>query len=375
MTPAPRGYNSMLACRYPVLVVAVFLASAAAAQQSGPPAQVRDSRISLDVVVTPKSGPPVNDLQQQDFTILDNKVPARIASFQAVDSGQDPIAVTIVIDAVNADYHTVAYEREQVDKFLRADEGDLDYYTNLAVLTDEGIQILGDFSKDGNSLGASLDRDAVALRFVRRSAGFYGAAERFQISCEGLHELVQREAARPGRKILIWVSPGWPLLSGPEVQLDTKEQQSFFEDIVGFSSDLRQSRTTLYSIDPGGTNESIGRDTYWEVFVKGINKPGQVSAGNLGLQVLATQSGGVALNSDNDIAALLHRCLSDTRAYYEISFEAPAGNGEREYHRVEVRIAKRGLTARTRQGYYSGPEPNWRPEFPTPIPSGGANLP
>lgn len=374
MASAPRGHKSMLACRYPVLVVAVFLASAAAAQQSGPPAQVRDSRISLDVVVTPKSGPPVGDLQQQDFTILDNKVPEKITSFQVVDGAQAPIAVTIVIDAVNADYHTVAYEREQIDKFLRADGGDLDHYTNLAVLTDHGIQILGDFSKDGNSLSASLDHYTVDLRFLRRSAGFYGAAERFQISCEGLHELVQREAARPGRKILIWVSPGWPLLSGPEVQLDTKEQQQFFQDIVGFSSDLRQSRTTLYSIDPAGTNDPIARDTYWEVFVKGISKPGQVAAGNLGLQVLATQSGGVAFSFENDIAALLHRCLSDTRAYYEISFEPTAGNGEREYHHLEVRIAKRGLTARTRQGYYAGPEPSWRPRFPMLVPTGNTNL-
>jgi VWFA-related protein len=359
----------MLINRCTLLLVAFFLASVSAARQSNPSAQVRDSRISLDVVVTPKSGPPVSGLQQQDFTILDNKVPQRIASFRAVDGAQAPIAVTIVIDAVNADYHTVAYERDQIDRFLRADGGDLDHLTNLAVLTDTGIQVLGDFSKDGNRLSASLDHYAVSLRLWRRSS-FYGGADRFQISGEGLQDLIQREAARPGRKILIWVSPGWPLLSGPEVQLDTKEQQIFFRDIVGFSTDLRQNRMTLYSIDPAGANDQIARDTYWEVFVKGISKPGQVSVGNLGLQVLATQSGGVALSFDNDIAALLHRCLSDTRAYYEISFEPPAGNGETEYHHLEVRIARPGLTARTRQGYYSGPESNWQPEFPTPVKSG-----
>jgi hypothetical protein len=34
--------------------------------------------ICLDVVVTPKSGPPVSSLQQQDFIVLDNKVPQTI---------------------------------------------------------------------------------------------------------------------------------------------------------------------------------------------------------------------------------------------------------------------------------------------------------
>jgi hypothetical protein len=43
-----------------------------------------DGKIHLDVVVTPKSGAPVNGLQQQDFTILDNKVPQTILAFQAV---------------------------------------------------------------------------------------------------------------------------------------------------------------------------------------------------------------------------------------------------------------------------------------------------
>jgi hypothetical protein len=40
-------------------------------------------RIYLDVVVSTTSGPPVSDLQQQDFTILDNNVPQTITSFEA----------------------------------------------------------------------------------------------------------------------------------------------------------------------------------------------------------------------------------------------------------------------------------------------------
>lgn len=51
------------------LVLAVqLLAAAASAQQAGPPVQPGDGTISLDVVVTPKSGAPVAGLQQQDFT-------------------------------------------------------------------------------------------------------------------------------------------------------------------------------------------------------------------------------------------------------------------------------------------------------------------
>lgn len=357
-----------------VFLAALLIASAALAQQSGPPVETHSGKIYLDVVVSRKSDPSVRDLKQQDFTILDNKVPQTITSFQAVEGREAPIDVVVVIDAVNAGYETVAFERDQIDKFLRAEQGQLLHATSLAVLTDTGVQMLEDFSNDGNKLSASLDRYTVGLRFLYRSSGFYGAAERFQLSLEGLHGLVQRVGPRPGRKMMIWISPGWPLLSGPEVQLTSKLRQKLFGDIVSFSTDLREGRITLYSIDPFGTQGSVVRAVYWEDFVKGITKPNQVLPGNLALQVLAAQSGGIVLYGSNEISTSLQTCLADARAYYELSFEPSAGGGSDEYHRLEVRVAESGLTARTRQGYYSQPEAQWQ-HVSTPTNTGNPREP
>jgi VWFA-related protein len=359
--------------RHVLLLAALLVASGVSAQQPTPPAQPGNSKIDLDVVVARKNGPPVGDLQQQDFTILDNKVPQTITSFKVVDGSQVPIEVIVVVDAVNADYHTVAFERDQIDRFLRTEGGDLAHSTALAVVTDTGLQTLGDFSKDGNKLSASLDQYTVGLRFLHRGGGFYAAADRFQISLEGLHELMEREASLPGRKIMIWISPGWPLLSGPEVELDTKEQQRFFGDLVDFSTNLRRDHITLYDIDPLGAAQGLDSALYWQSFTNGISKPGQVVAGDLGLQVLATQSGGLVFTAGNNLTALLQNCLADTRAYYELSFDPPTGEHPNEYHRLEVRIAQHGLTARTRQGYYSRPELEWRPVTP-PIDTGSPRV-
>jgi len=337
------------------LLVPLLCAAAVSAQQHSPVTQPGAGRIFLDVVVTAKSGSPVSGLQQQDFTLLDNKAPQTLTSFQAVDGRQAPIEVILLVDAVNTGYQRVAYERDQIDKFLRADGGHLAHPTALAVLTDTGTQIQEGFSIDGNALSASLDQYTVSLRNVRRTDGFWGAAELFQLSLEGLHELAAREAPHPGRKVVLWVSPGWPLLSGPNVELNAKEQQRLFTDIVNFSTQILQARITLYSIDPLGVADTGLRTVYWKDFVKGISKPSQVQAGDLGLEVLATQSGGIALNSSNDVAAQLQRCLADTGAYYELSFDPPPGGQPHEYHRLEIHIAKPGLTARTRQGYYSQP--------------------
>jgi VWFA-related protein len=337
------------------LLAALFCSAAASAQDNVPQPQTVNTKILLDVVVTPKSGPPVTGLQQQDFTILDNKAPRTISSFEAVTGREAPIQIILVIDAVNTGYDRVAYERAEIDKFLRAEGGHLAYPIALAVLTDKGAQIVQNFSTDGNSLSASLNRDDIGLRTVGRSGGYYGDSERLQISLQALHQLVAGEVALPGRKIMLWVSPGWPLLSGANTEIDSKQQRQIFTDIVSLSTQLLQARITLYSFDPLGASEALTRDSYYKEFLKGIAKPSQVYLGDLGLQVLAIQSGGIAFNSTNDISGLLQQCIADTVPYYEISFDSPKAAQRDEYHDLEIKLARPGLTARTRQGYYAQP--------------------
>jgi VWFA-related protein len=306
-------------------------------------------------VVTPKAGPPVTDLHQQDFTVLDNKAPVPLASFRALSRNQAPIELILVVDDVNTGLEHVAYERSEIDKFLRAEGGHLAHPTALAFLTDAGIKVQDDFSSDGNALGAALDQYSFGLHSILRAGGFYSAVERFQVSIDALVQLATHEAARPGRKIILWVSPGWPVLSGAgvEEQMDSKQQQQIFTNVVSVSTLLRQGRITLYSIDPLGPEELSGRAFRWEAFVKGVSKPNQADYGDLTLQVIATQSGGLALTTGNDITAQLQKCVADTEAYYEISFVPSLDLKRGEYHHVEIHVARAGVTARTRQGYYA----------------------
>jgi VWFA-related protein len=346
--------------RFGLLLFAPLLYAAAVSAQ--PPAATAappvDSKIHLDVVVTPKSGSPISGLQEQDFTVLDNKTPQPITSFHAVTGNQAPIEAILVIDAINTDYQHVANERVQVDKFLRDNGGHLPVPVALAIVGDTGTQIQEGFSTDGNALSADLEKYSVAFRNITRATGFWGAEDRFNLSLRALRELTAREASRPGRKFILWVSPGWPLLSGPGVDLDSKQERQLFAMIVDISSELRLAHTTLYSVDPLGTQDAATfRTFYYEEFLKGVTEPRKVLPGNLALQVIAAQSGGLVLNSDNDVSALLRRCVADTTAYYEISFAPPLDTQPDEYHQVEVKVAKSGVTARTRQGYYSQAAP------------------
>jgi VWFA-related protein len=339
------------------LLVSMLYTGAASAQEPSRPTQPGADMINLDVVVTQKFGPPVSGLQQQDFTVLDNKVPQTILSFRALREREAPIEVVLVVDDVNTGLEHIALERSEINKFLRTDGGRLAQPIALAFLTDAGIKVQDEFSSDGNATSAALDQYSLGLHSILRSGGIYSAVERFQVSLKALFQLGTREAARPGRKIILWISPGWPLLSGPgvEEQMDAKQKQEIFNDVVSLSALLWQGRITLYSIDPLGTADFGGRAFRWEAFVKGISKPSQTEWGDLALQVIATQSGGLALTGSNDITASVKQCLADTHAYYEISF-APALDQKRDgYHHLEIHVADRKLTARTRQVYYTQP--------------------
>jgi VWFA-related protein len=347
-------------CRVCIYLFCLSLSSALAQQPAASPSPVANRRITLDVVVTDKSGTPTPGLQQQDFTLLDNKQPAKILSFDAKQGGgataDPPVEVILVVDEVNSTFRSIAVERDQLEKFLRRNGGELDRPTSMVFFSDKGAAIGSTSSRDGNVLLGELNEHQTALRTVTRSQGIYGAGDRIKLSLNALEQLITYEATRPGRKLVIWISPGWPLLSGPREELTSKDQNGVFGTIVALSDGLRQARITLSSIDPLGTADAGGfRTIYYESFLKGIKKPSQVHIGNVGLQVLATQSGGRALNSSNDVAGEIETCVADANAFYVLTFDGLPGDGPDEYHALELKIDKPGLTARTRTGYYAQP--------------------
>ncbi len=319
----------------------------------------QNRRITLDVVVTDKSGMPIPGLEQQDFTLLDNKQPNKILSFDAIRGGaataDPPVEVILLVDEINSSFTAVSSAREQTEKFLKRNDGVLERPVSLVFLTDSGVASTSS-SRDGNALVTELHQNKNGLRIIGRIQGIYGAGDRVQLSLHALQQFADYESTRPGRKLVIWISPGWPLLSGPRIDLSSKEQQGLFNLIVALSDALRQARITVYSIDPLGMSDTRGlRALRYEEFVKAVKKPSQANIGNLGLQVIAEQSGGRVFNYNNDVAGETATAIADASAFYVLTFDGLPGDGPNEYHALAVKIDKPGLTARTRAGYYAQP--------------------
>src|ERR1700722_14850649 len=170
-----------------------------------------EGKIKLDVVVDDGTGKPVQGLQPWDFKILDDSQPRKVLSFRAFDGVTvmpDPaVEVILVMDTLNLPFQQVAFVRGEIGQFLRQNGGKLKQPLTLVLLTDAGIRFQPRPSTDGNAIASVVDGIKGSVSVINPAMGGEGYMERFQRSAKAMDNIVQNEARKPGRKLLIWVGP------------------------------------------------------------------------------------------------------------------------------------------------------------------------
>jgi VWFA-related protein len=329
-----------------------------AQQQPTAPPPATPTTVTLDVTVTERSGKPIPGLTQSNFTILDNGKPQQILSFSAVQAPvtDPPLQVILLIDTVNNSITNVAYEREQIATFLRKSGPTLPLPLSFIFFSDSGAEVQEAPSTSTEVLLANLKQMETKLHTIQRSGGIYAAAERVNLSLRTAEQIAAQEQLIPGRKLLIWISPGWAYLSGPNINLSAHDQQMIFANVVGISTTFERARITLYSIDPlGVADEATVRSVYYEEFLKPVPSAQKVQQGNLALQVLAVHSGGKVINTGSNIADEISSCLADASAFYVITVPRAQAETPNTLHTIQVKISDTKLQARTLFGYYAQP--------------------
>jgi len=315
--------------------------------------------IDLNVVVTDKAGNPIRGLRQEDFTLLDNHQPAAIRSFAAHEiesSRSDDQGLFIVIDNVNAGFNVISTARIQIENYLRGNGGRLPIPVALFMLTDSGLNQITKVSRDGNELAGILHEKEGQLREIPRSAGFYGDEEKYQISLRALENLTQYLGKADGRKLVVWIGPGWHIFDSPNVSISPQGQRNLFSEIVNLSTQLRLAGVTIHAVDPiGAVDAASAHNFLWEDFTKPVLRPNQSQPGDLALQVFAVHTGGIVLSGSNDIAGEIAKCAADASAWYSLRFDGQKPDAPNAWHDLEVKVDKPGLKVRTDNGYYAQP--------------------
>jgi VWFA-related protein len=283
---------------------------------AGPP----EGKIKLDVVVTDNAGRPVAGLEQKNFTLLDNKTPRPILSFRAVDgmtgnetAADPPVEVILLIDAANTSLQRVAYTRLQVASYLRQNGGRLAQPTSVLLLFDLGLKTWLKPSIHGNLLATQLEEAATAAHKIPLTKG-YDELELLSFSLKSLGSIAAAEGDTPGRKMLIWIGPGWPLLESRYYSAPASSRLQLFNAMLDLSQELSDSRITLYSIFPidPALNDAVEAEFY-RSYLRGVVSPEHTEPGNLALPVFAIHSGGRALDTVGDLAMLINSCVQEAR--------------------------------------------------------------
>ncbi len=313
-------------------------------------------QMTLDVTVTDSSGQPASGLSESDVSVLDNHQLGKIISFRAVDGAAtgDAVQVILLVDEVNNSFQSVAAERDQMTKYLSRSGGHLPVPISIALFSDSGVKI-DQPTQDGSVLIAELEKMPIPIHTINSAMGGNGTVERYQLSLATLSHMLTYTGQKPGRKLLLWLGPGWPMLAGAHYGSTDGDRHRNWDSIVTFSKDLRQSRTTLYSVDSLSSESGLPHSIYYQNFLKPVTSAKDTESGNLALPVLALQSGGRVLNGTNDLAGEIASCVAEAGVYYRIGVQVSPSETVNDYHSLEVKVAKAGLTARTSAGYYNQP--------------------
>ena len=231
------------------MILAARTGAAQAAASTGVPTV-------LNVVVTDKADRPVAGLLASDFTVVDNKRERSVIDVRQVAGesrdADPPVEAVLLVDEINSSFETMARERKDLENYLRQRSGPLPLPTSFVFLTETELKFQGAPSRDAKVLLQNLANNPNAQRSFQPQGGFQQGVQMREKSLQALNGVALKLRNSPGRKLVVWISHGWPAFPDLTVQKSAKEMDGLFTYIVSLSTVLREAQITLYSVDPYG---------------------------------------------------------------------------------------------------------------------------
>ncbi len=136
----------------------------------------------------------------------------------------------------------------------------------------------------------------------------------------------------PGRKSLIWLSNGFPMvLDGSVLASARPGELVFFDDIERALGKLNRADVAVYGIDAAGLSV--------------LNRSWSGT-----LEEFASRTGGTAFFARNDLDEGMRLAFEDMRTGYTLGFHVPE-NAAQGLHALQVRVNRPGVKLRYRESY------------------------
>jgi VWFA-related protein len=379
--------------------------------------------VNVEVFVTDAKGNPITGLGRGDFEILEDGRPIAITNFYAVEDrrpvatspGSPPPAVADDLLAGGAApvaklpeeqrLHFVLYvdnfnirplNRNRVFGRLREFLRKLGPEDRVMLVTyDRSVHVRHRFTHDTAEVAAALfeleelsgfalqaererrtvldlieDADSAAAVRGRVSQYASSVSNDLRFSLDALRDLIVSLAGLPGRKALLYVSDGLPMIPaqdlfyavqrkfGDSSMMVELQQWNATRQFQQLAVQANSSGVTLYSLDATGLN-LLGSS---EAQHHGSSEDGlssyvdSIEQSNLqsSIRFLAETTGGSAIVNVNDVGLGLDRIAVDFATFYSLGYTS-AHSGDGRFHRIEVKVARDGARVRHRDGYRDKP--------------------
>jgi VWFA-related protein len=261
----------------------------------------------------------------------------------------------LLLDEYNTRFADVAYAKQQIKKYLRAGGDELSQPTALYALSQGRLWQIQNYTMDANELRKSLDRHPPILPRAETSVGYQEELDRFGVCMGVMREMARSQGGVPGRKNLIWLTAGFPEVSGSDLR-----QDSYMRAMQRITNVLMDAHVTLYTIDPRGLQTNVAADVTNSPFspLDGgaafqLSYTAQAFEHDLTLEALAGQTGGTAILARNDIGAMIARDAQSGSEYYALTYDPRNKDWNGVYRRIRVTVRREGLTVSTREGYFA----------------------
>ena len=289
---------------------AIALLGAAALSAQGQRIRSGVELVSLNITVTDAGGKYASDLEQPDFDVFEDGAKQTLTFFSRT---QQPISLALLLDTSASMDERMGIAQEAAIGFARQ-------------LHKEDQAEVIDFDSQVRILQA-FTNDSVALEKAIRETKPNGSTSLYNALYIALKDLKKEKAATTSdirRQAIVLLSDG-----------DDTSSLIEFDQVLDLA---KRSETVIYSI--GLRQGEIARREFKEAeFV---------------LKQLSTETGGRAYfpTDARELPKIYQSIWDELSSQYAVAYSSTNPKRDGAWRRIQVRIAKPGLTARTKQGYY-----------------------
>ena len=317
--------------------------------------------VRVDVSVTGRGDAPVTDLQATDFDVEEDGLPQRVETSQFIRvTGERTSDLDEPLEIRSRSHALLEAAREDVRIFaIFLDDYHIDKRPEITLpLRDALLKFVGQFGPNDlvilmeplttlDGLKYTRSKSEMIAR-IRQFEGRRGepypmksAADEAQLTQRNWMELrggvtlsaltaltTHMGGLREGRKSILFVSQG-PVIGGPNSPNDERLKEAL--------QAANRGNVTIHVLDPRPLG-SVG------------------FGGDDVLRRIAADTGGRAIVSTNDPSESLTKVIADASAYYLVGYAPTRTVNDGKFHRISVKVKRRGVDVTARRGYWAASE-------------------